>query len=264
MANKGSKDNAGSIIIGGLLVVAVIVYYIALTALAMIPIILLIYGIASIFLFRGQKDKSLIQRNFWLTKSEKERFIKFNNAYWFYRNKRDEAWKAVDREGIRMNKDGGISQRSYRGQDLQGAINESEKNMKILTPQLEEIRKIPQKNWKRVGRHFTNRIAMPVALCIGLIVGPLRAEIKRNQAEHGETVASDSVLDKIRSIFDELKSIKYDDMFQNMDPSSLKFWASIGIVSLVAWVICWGIMFTVYSQKYPKPDIVTSNNVCSK
>ena len=108
MANKGSKDNAGSIIIGGLLVVAVIVYYIALTALAMLPFILLIYGIVSIFLFRGQKDKSIIQRNFWLTGFEKERFIKLNNAYWFYKKKRDDAWEAVDREGIRMYKDGSI------------------------------------------------------------------------------------------------------------------------------------------------------------
>lgn len=262
MAKKDSKSNALSGAVTIIIIIVAILYYAVITLLAITPFILLLYGIICFFLFRGKKDKNLIQRNFWLSKAEQEEFIKINNLLYFYQNKRDNAWEAVSREGVRINKDGSISQRSYRGQDLQGAINESNEMIKKYTPRFEELKKIPSKNWKRVGNHFVNRIAMPVALCIGLIAtfGP---DLGINFGGLlGDKQIENVVIDTTHSESTDTTSTEGDSSQELVNPT-IAILSDLGLASIKAWVVCAAIMLIIYSMKFPKPKAVTIDNVRS-
>lgn len=252
MANK--KDSNGAILTGIGIVAFLIIKGIML-ALALIPIFFLIYGIACYFLFRGEKDQALIGRKFWLTKSEQKSYIDIYNAFDFFRNKRDRAWEAVSQENIRLNKDGSISQRSYRGQDLQGAIRESEEKIKQYEPRLEELKKLPRKNWKRVRRHFINRIAMPAALFSGLIV------MAFNIGE-GKTQTMEVVTDTQVST-DAVSSEK--GTLQKIVSFYSRHLTTEGFVAIGAtWTLCWIFMNITYNKQFPEPKEVSIYNVTSK
>ena len=262
MASKDTSSNFISGIVTAIVIIAVILYYAVVTILAIAPFILLLYGIICFFLFRGKKDKNLIQRKFWLSKAEQKSYIEINNLLYFYENKRDNAWEAVSREGIRFNKDGSISQRSYRGQDLQGAINESDEMIKKYKPRFEELKKIPSKNWKRVGNHFVNRIAMPVALCIGLIV-TFYHDLGIDLGGYlGSPQIENAVIDTNNSESTAITSTK-DDTSQELINPTISILSTIGWNSIRIWVVCAAIMFIIYSIKFPKPKAVTIDNVRS-
>ena len=228
MANKKSEDSPLDSLMRAVMIAILIIVGIIIIALTVMPFFFLIYGIVCFFLFRGEKDKSIIQRNFWLTVPEQETFINQYNTLHFYENKKDKAWEAVYREGVHINKDGSISQRSHRGQDLRGAINESEGYIKTTTPVLEHMQKIPIKNWKKVRRHFINRRVMPLASCVGFMY-------------YVELIQRNAVTDDFMS-----------------------YLPKIGYVSLCAWLIGWIVMAIIFGHYFDKPSIVTIHNVRPK
>lgn len=270
MANK--KNSAADAAIGALIVIGVIIYFAILAVFSVVPLVFLIYSIICFVRFRGNLDRWDIQHDFWLTKSEKESFVKIYSALRFYKNKKDEAWQAVSNEGISINKDGGISRKSYRGQELRGAIEESEEKIKYFTPQLEELEKVPLKNWRRVRRHFTNRIAMPVAIAVGLVCAPFIVDsgILYGSTTEEEKI-SESPISSATTDNDTAVSIE-DGGTQDINNSAettrtflsfFNFFASCGMASSASWIICWIVMAIIYGRKFPRPDIVTIGNVYS-
>ena len=106
---------------------------------------------------------------FWLTDTEKRQYIELSNSIVYYHNKKKNAQNAAVNEGIRVNQNGRLSAKSYRGQDLQGAIDESEAFLNEKIPVLDEFQKRPRMRWKTARKHFSKSIGFGMAIIVWLV-----------------------------------------------------------------------------------------------
>lgn len=168
MANDKKNNLIEYIIIAAIVICAIIVAIIYLS-IAIIPVlflILYIYNQMSYFL----KDRLRSYNRFWLTSGEKEYFKQvtenLGNAY-ILKNHVNEA---VQNEGIRLNQDGQISQKSYRGRDLRASLDMANNSIATLEPVLDQMRSQPRNTWKKARKHYSNAMGFGISVIAWIII----------------------------------------------------------------------------------------------
>lgn len=220
---------------------------------------------------------------FWLTDTEKRQYIELSNSIVYYHNKKKNAQNAAVNEGIRVNQNGRLSAKSYRGQDLQGAIDESEAFLNEKIPVLDEFQKRPRMRWKTARKHFSKSIGFGMAIIVWLVVFLVNADnIVDNYSKYvynigdtahsGFSIIGDLWMDVIHSDSTNIsKNIDYKNLNINkndeVQKDSYDEFSTVFIIAtlfmIVAYFIALIIGIIVFRLKYRKPPLVNASNVIS-
>lgn len=220
---------------------------------------------------------------FWLTDTEKRQYIELSNSIVYYHNKKKNAQNAAVNEGIRVNQNGRLSAKSYRGQDLQGAIDESEAFLNEKIPVLDEFQKRPRMRWKTARKHFSKSIGFGMAIIVWLVFFLVNADnIVDNYSKYvynigdtahsGFSIIGDLWMDVIHSDSTNIsKNIDYKNLNINknneVQKDSYDEFSTVFIIAtlfmIVAYFIALIIGIIVFRLKYRKPPLVNASNVIS-
>ena len=129
MAKKKNDNATGAgLYIGCLLMMTIGIVFITLFSIAIqliplaVPIIIFLIFVGALFLYVGE-DGQNVKRKFKLTDNEQVEFDKLghllNQAY----RKINECKNIIEIEHLHINQNGRLSQRSYRGSEVQGAMD---------------------------------------------------------------------------------------------------------------------------------------------
>lgn len=152
-------------VVGVLLMTAFVV--VLKTLPLIVPIVFLFCCMYNIFKY-NREDKKHIKNGFQLTEYEKDRLseVKYKLS-WAY-DKKEECKRIIQNEGLKLNKDGRLSQRSYRGQEVQGALDNADKIISENNPVYEELCGLPKKRYKSARKHFSKYIGFAFAFVLWL------------------------------------------------------------------------------------------------
>lgn len=147
----------------GILVVAAVII-----SAVLLPVVLLIWSIVSWVSYK-KSVPVIVARNFWITDDEKESLRKMARGL-AEANRRIEAVNSeVAATGIHINQNGRISARSYRGQALQGELDNMNGYKEETLPKYNSLREKPVRFYKEVRKYFTNAIGAGIGFLAGLI-----------------------------------------------------------------------------------------------
>lgn len=152
-------------VIGVLLKTAFVVVLKALPLI--VPIVFLFCCMYNIFKY-NREDKKHIKSGFQLTEYEKSRLseVKYNLS-WAY-DKKEECKGIIQNEGLRFRKDGRLSQKNYRAQDVQGALDNADKIISDNYPVYEMLCGLPNERYKSARKHFSKYTGFAFAFVLWL------------------------------------------------------------------------------------------------
>lgn len=282
--NRDEK-NVGCVIAA---TVGVFVLTIVIMIFQSIPVVLpplfLIAFLINYLLWRNNDKINAVNLRFWLDESEKKRFIELADALNYFEKKKTNAENAAVNEGVRVNKNGRLSARSYRGQELQGAIDESSDFIMKNQPIYENYQRRPLRRWKSAKKHYSKAFAFGISILIWsgyffVNADNVKENVPRYVSEIGDTAnAGFSFIGGLWSGKEykpaEEDSVKVEkkqseDTKQEQDISISKnpydefvdvYWLST-ILMVGAYFIAWIIGIIVFRIKYKKPPFVSYNNV---
>ena len=132
-----------------------------------VPIVFLFCCIYNIFMY-NREDKKHIKSGFQLTEYEKSRLseVKYNLS-WAY-DKKEECKGIIQNEGLRFRKDGRLSQKNYRAQDVQGALDNADKIISDNYPVYEMLCGLPNERYKSARKHFSKYTGFAFAFVLWL------------------------------------------------------------------------------------------------
>ena len=267
------------VIIGTLFFIAVKVVFL------LIPILFLAYFLFNVITY-NKKYRSLQASRFWLTSAEKQYFIELKDRLSAAVAQRDNAYRAAEAEGIRTNKNGRLSARSYRGQDLQGAIDDANYIINDDTPRYRHLCSLPQNRWKQARKHYSKYLAYALALTVWVSFLLIKsdnytANFSRYISGIGDTaVEGANVVSGIWSPFFSRDSTNSaagpdkqpDTSTTNDTPltpadesySNFTFALVCGtILSLLSYLVVRLLALLIFMIKYRKPPLVSIGNIDS-
>ena len=265
-------------------------------ALIAYPVVFLIMFFVS--WYRYKKNKPFITNGFWLTKSERERFKQVAFTVIGAQENKNYVQAAVQQEGIRINQDGRISARSYRGQGLRNTLESANSTLNEYVPVYRHYRDLPRKRRKKIQKHYSNFRGLGVALIVWVVFvfdyavienrieGGLGSNIKEYFSNIGNTVgtgiscassilgsseSSDSDSIKVNAANGQPvrqdsqntaeKSDEETEESGNFETEFGKMLLSGLIVILIAYLIAMLVFKLVFAIRYKKPPLVDLENV---
>lgn len=158
---KKKNDNATGVglYIGCLLMMTIGIVFITLFSIAIqliplaVPIIIFLIFVGALFLYVGE-DGQNVKRKFKLTDNEQVEFDKLghllNQAY----RKINECKNIIETEHLHINQNGRLSQRSYRGSEVQGAMDYANSTINENSNHYQRLRLQPITQWKTARKHY--------------------------------------------------------------------------------------------------------------
>ena len=278
------KETIGCLLAFTIIFAILVVFTVIVQSIpVLLPPIFLIAFVVNYTSWR-KTDRFVAKRlKFWLTDTEKRQYIELSNSIVYYHNKKKNAQNAAVNEGIRVNQNGRLSAKSYRGQDLQGAIDESEAFLNEKIPVLDEFQKRPRMRWKTARKHFSKSIGFGMAIIVWLVFFFVNADnIVDNYskyvynigdtAQSGFSIIGDLWMDAIHSDSTNIsKNIDYKNLNINkndeVQKDSYDEFLTVFIIAtlfmIVAYFIALIIGIIVFRLKYRKPPLVNASNVIS-
>lgn len=278
------KETIGCLLAFTIIFAILVVFTVIVQSIpVLLPPIFLIAFVVNYTSWR-KTDRFVAKRlKFWLTDTEKRQYIELSNSIVYYHNKKKNAQNAAVNEGIRVNQNGRLSAKSYRGQDLQGAIDESEAFLNEKIPVLDEFQKRPRMRWKTARKHFSKSIGFGMAIIVWLVFFFVNADnIVDNYskyvynigdtAQSGFSIIGDLWMDAIHSDSTNIsKNIDYknlninknDEVQKDSYDEFLTVFIKATFFMIVAYFIALIIGIIVFRLKYRKPPLVNASNVIS-
>lgn len=278
------KETIGCLLAFTIIFAILVVFTVIVQSIpVLLPPIFLIAFVVNYTSWR-KTDRFVAKRlKFWLTDTEKRQYIELSNSIVYYHNKKKNAQNAAVNEGIHVNQNGRLSAKSYRGQDLQGAIDESEAFLNEKIPVLDEFQKRPRMRWKTARKHFSKSIGFGMAIIVWLVFFFVNADnIVDNYskyvynigdtAQSGFSIIGDLWMDAIHSDSTNIsKNIDYKNLNINkndeVQKDSYDEFLTVFIIAtlfmIVAYFIALIIGIIVFRLKYRKPPLVNAGNVIS-
>lgn len=170
MAKKQKKDNN---LVGCIIYILMVIATIVIISVQLIPILAppafiicaLVYWIMYIW-----KDRPHVKAEFQLSVVEKSRKYEAGKKYIWAKDKLEECEQIIQNEGLRRNANGRLSQRSYRGQEVQGAIDNATKIKEENYPIWSYYDDLPMKRYKKAKKHFSRYWAFLGAFIIWAVM----------------------------------------------------------------------------------------------
>ncbi|MBM6863868.1 hypothetical protein H6A66_01520 [Bacteroides caecigallinarum] len=275
------KETIGCLLALTIMIAILVVFTVIVQSIpVLLPPIFLIAFIVNYTSWR-KTDRFVAKRlKFWLTDTEKRQYIELSNSIVYYHNKKKNAQNAAVNEGIRVNQNGRLSAKSYRGQDLQGAIDESEAFLNENIPILDEFQKRPRMRWKTARKHFSKSIGFGMAIMVWFVFFFVNADnIVDNYSKYvyniGDTAQSGFSLigDLWKTVIDsDSKEIEKKDTHTQIEQDKgkkepydefLTVFIKATFFMIVAYFIALIIGIIVFRLKYRKPPLVNASNVIS-
>ncbi len=267
--------------------VLVILFTIIIILIKLIPVVFpaLALILFFVYVYYTKQEKTDREMGFWLYSSEKEKFktlyFTLSQAY----RKRKEVDDAVVREGHHINKNGRISAKSYRGSDLQGALDEANATISEYEPLYSALENQPVHRWKKCKKHYSRKLGFGFATLFWIIFllfsadnlgqnfSQYFAEIRGVGSSGFSTVGElwglkDRDTTSIANLDDSVISVEVSadnvevsaESVEGKQSFSSLLWENL-FWSLVAYFIFWLIGVIIFYARYKKPPIVSINNV---
>ena len=287
-----------------LAVIALMVLALIFTAVSMLlQLALIAYPVVFLIMFlvswyRYKKNKPFITNGFWLTRSERERFKEVAFTVIDAQQNKEYVQTAVQQEGIRINQDGRISARSYRGQGLRNTLEGANSTLNEYVPIYKYYKELPRDRRKKIQKHYSNFRGLGVALILWMVFvfdyavienrieGGLGSNIKEYFSNMGNTVGTGiscacSILDSSESSDSDSTKVnaanRYpvrQDSQNTAEKSDVEveepgnFETEFGsmllsgfIVILIAYLIAMLVFKLAFVIRYKKPPFVDLENV---
>ena len=267
-----------------LLAIITIVY----VALWLIPIgvpLLFLLGFFSNWIRYQTNDKALAKRKFWLTQKEKVLFENVCRGLTSSRNLKEDVHAAVEREGIHINKNGRISAKSYRGQELQEKLDQAEGFIKDMQPVYQRLRVQPRKQWKRALKRYSKAAGMGIAFLTWAVYIFCNTDNATKDFSYYFSEGKENVTE-LWTFTEEKDSTKVEQPAKQQSKQEAKHPNSQTTVSkeetanatnnftevlikalfttLIVFAIAWSVGIIIFIVKHREPPFVDMNNVNSR
>lgn len=159
MAKKKEKQELDPL---GLLMYAVkaicvILIFVAKVILHLVPIFvpcyIVITGIIAWIKYK-KKDLLHIKRKFQFDENETLQLYGYHQKLETAINKKKEINRIIEEEHLHINKDGRISSRSYRGADVQGALDAANETIAEVQPKADYLLSLPMQRYKNARKDY--------------------------------------------------------------------------------------------------------------
>ena len=230
--------------------------------------------------------KPLRINGFWLSKNEKNKFMSVADYICTAQRNKDYVHAAVQNEGIRINQDGRISAKSYRGKDLRNVLDNANSTINEYIPTYRYLKHLPQNRWKATKRHFVRYKGFAYSIAIWAIfllcsTGNITQGFKQYVSGIGETGKSgvSFVINMWKSALSSESSNDTITTTSKLHPDNTEtstntpnvidnptqdfagaLWESLFL--LLATYVTAILIFTIYFRlRYKKPPLVEVDNV---
>lgn len=160
MAKKKNQDLIGHVLYLVILIVmgiGLVLYYSLAVAVALLPIVLppvlLIAGLIYWRIYK-KKDTPVIQNKFQLSKDDIDTLGVQLAKIKIAEKKIAEIKENIQLGRVRVNKDGSINRKQSGGYAVEGALNQAQQTIDVVTPQYHELIKKQEKMYKAAKKHF--------------------------------------------------------------------------------------------------------------
>ena len=136
-------------------------------------------GALVFFILYRVKDKPHVLAKFELSNQEKHTLADSAKNYRWALDKTEELKRVIKDEGLRYTQSGRLNQRSYRAQDVQGAMDNANHMIEKERPTYDYLIGLPMERYKKARKHFARYWGCFIAfvIWIGLILSQPRAEM---------------------------------------------------------------------------------------
>lgn len=231
MAKQNQSNSIETKVVSVVLLLAVVVlllFGLLAVVLAASPLIFLVLYLINQIAYLSS-DKRRKRDFFWLTYDERELFKSSWEDFSAALRTKKYVEAAVEREGIRLNQNGQISVRSYRGQDLKAQLDNANYVIGQTAPVIEALENRPQKQRKKGRKHYSSAWGFGLSLLVFL----------------GFVCYGSNTLN-VSQIIEQMKSGQTGD--------------AIGAM-LLTFVVVKLVFFAIFSIRFRKPPLVTMENV---
>lgn len=172
MAKKKNQELIGYVMYLVILIVmgvGLVLYYSLAVAVALLPIvlppILLVAGMIYWHIYK-KRDIPIIQNKFQLSKEDIDTLGVQLAKIKIAENKVAEIKENIQLGRVRVNKDGSINRKQSGGYAVEGALNQAQQTIDIVTPQYHELMKKQEKIYKTAKKHFAKYWAYLISVII--------------------------------------------------------------------------------------------------
>ena len=227
MAKQNQSNSIETKIVSVVLLLAVVLLLFGAVIYASPLIFFVLYLINQIAYLSSDKRRKC--DFFWLNYGERELFKSSWEDFSAALRTKKYVEAAVERERIRLNQNGQISVRSYRGQDLKAQLDNANYVIGQTAPVIEALENRPQKQRKKGRKHYSNAWGFGLSLLVFL----------------GFVCYGSNTLN-VSQIIEQMKSGQTGDAIGAM------LWTFV-VVKLV--------FFAIFSIRFRKPPLVSMENV---
>lgn len=227
MAKQNQSNSIETKVVSVVLLLAVVLLLFGAVIYASPLIFLVLYLINQIAYLSSDKRRK--RDFFWLNYGERELFKSSWEDFSAALRTKKYVEAAVERERIRLNQNGQISVRSYRGQDLKAQLDNANYVIGQTAPVIEALENRPQKQRKKGRKHYSNAWGFGLSLLVFL----------------GFVCYGSNTLN-VSQIIEQMKSGQTGDAIGAM------LWTFV-VVKLV--------FFAIFSIRFRKPPLVSMENV---
>ncbi|WP_019037705.1 hypothetical protein [Psychroflexus tropicus] len=231
----------------GCLYIILIVVMIAL--LPLVPIILGFITLIHYFKFRRFRKKYKNISDFWLESEEKDEFLRFQKNITIADNNINHAKLKGERLNITKNKDGSFSSRSNAGKEINATIREAKNYLSNNFNDFKNYKYLPINRWNKMRNSYSKYFAISYSIIIWFITFIL--------------------------LFNSYFVEQYTNFFYFLGDIDLSYFlttkqgfkeilivlAITAGITLLGYYILSKISDFAFSKKYPKPEIVTADNI---
>lgn len=237
-----------------LLAILAILAYAAMFAYILLPILFLIFFLVAFYKYK-RKDLPFVEQNFYLTENEVNARNKALRDYSWAKDKLEECDRIIQEKGLRRNADGRLSQRSYAGQDVQGAIDNAKSIKEEALESYTYYEELVQSRYKGARKHFSRSWAFAFSFVV-LLIGFAFHYVTYEPKEDNNT-ATTEIVTKADSSTQDIIAESADDSNTKDDPILDQTMSSIlpAILEMaIMYFIVFSIAYIVFSVKHKKPQ----------
>lgn len=179
MAKKSKNDNP---VVGCLAMIVIAIIVITIIAVQLIPIAVPLasaVGALVFFMIYMINDKPHVRSKFELSSQEKRTLADSAKNYRWALEKIEELNRVIKDEGLRHTKSGRLDQRTTRGVEVQGAMDNARQMIEEKRPTVEHLLGLPMERYKEARKHFAHYLGGFIAFVIWgcLILSQPRTEM---------------------------------------------------------------------------------------
>lgn len=172
MAKKNQGSSSDQIILFVVALIGAIALWVARIALHLLPVLIpcyiIIMGLIAWYQYR-KVDKPFVDKKFHLSNGEMGLLHEYNEKIGIALDKIKECERIVVEEHLHINKDGRISSKSYRGVEVQGALDHANQTINDLKPKSDYLISLPGIRYKKALRDYVRLKGFEYAIIITIV-----------------------------------------------------------------------------------------------